>query len=445
MAQPSAPTPKLPLHALPLREAARRIAIGELSSETYTRALLERIAQKESVVQAWAWLDEGRAMEAARRLDAKRAAGGFLGPLHGLPIGVKDILLTRGIPTRMGSRIYERYIPDHSAEVVDRLEAAGAFTLGKTVTTEFAFMVPNKTHNPWNPDHTPGGSSSGSAAAVACGMVAAALATQTNGSVIRPAAFCGVVGYKPGVSVLSAEGVLPFSPTLDQPGVMARSVEDAAFLAAHIAHSRWALSAHIHALPNPPELLACRTPAWHLATAAQRARYDLDIERCRAAGAVVEEREMPPLFNESHRVHRCIMLYEAARAARQVRAHYRNLVSDFLNKALDEGEGITDVEYRSALEKRLAMKRLFSGLMEEHDAILTPPAPGEAPTMETTGDPGLCTLWTLLGVPAITIPTGTGPHGLPLGLQIIGNPGESNHLLATAAWYERLAAFKGLV
>lgn len=445
MAKASTPAPRTPPHALSLREAAHRLAIGELSSAQYTRALLDRIAEREPGVQAWVWIDADHALECARRLDAKREAGGFLGPLHGLPIGVKDILLTRGIPTRMGSPIYEHYVPDHNAEIVDRLEAAGAFTLGKTVTTEFAFMVPNKTCNPWNQAHTPGGSSSGSAAAVACGMVAAALATQTNGSVIRPAAFCGVVGYKPGKGVLSTDGVLPFSPTLDQPGIMARSVDDAAFLAARIAHSKWALSSHITALPNPPELLACRTHAWHLTSEAQRERYQLDIDRLRSAGALVEERDLPPLFNESHRVHRCIMLYEAARAARTVRAHHREQVSGFLNQALDEGEAITDNEYRAALEKRLALKRLFSGLMEDHDAILTAPAAGEAPVLASTGDPGLCTLWTLLGVPAITIPTGLGPGGLPLGLQIIGNPGESNHLLAIAAWCERLAAFKGLL
>ncbi len=439
------PSPKLPLHALGLKEIARRIAIGELSSEAYTQALLARIQVKEPEVQAWAWMDAEHALQAARKLDAKRAAGSFLGPLHGLPIGVKDILLTRGVPTSMGSKIYKRYVPGHNAEVVDRLEAAGGFSLGKTVTTEFAFMVPAKTRNPWNTAHTPGGSSSGSAASVACGMVAAAMATQTNGSVIRPAAFCGVVGYKPGKGVLSTEGILAFSTTLDQPGVIARSVEDAAFVAARIAHSKWALSAHVTALGNPPLLIAYRTHLWHLVGEAQRERYRRDIEMYRAAGAVVEELDMPSVFNESHRVHRCIMLYEAARAAREVRAAYRDLISDFLNKALDEGEAISEVEYRSALEKRLAMKRTFTGLLEDHDAIVTPPAPGEAPSLDTTGDPSLCTLWTLLGVPAITIPTGLGPNGLPLGVQIIGNPGESNHLLATAAWCERLAGFKGLV
>ncbi|MFN0316613.1 MAG: amidase, partial [Burkholderiales bacterium] len=345
---------KLPLHAQGLKEVAHRIAIGELSSVAYTQALIARIKEKEPEIQAWAWMKSDHALAAARKLDAKRAAGSFLGPLHGLPIGVKDILLTRGVPTGMGSKIYEHYVPDHNAEVVDRLEAAGGFSLGKTVTTEFAFMVPPKTRNPWNTAHTPGGSSSGSAAAVACGMVAAAMATQTNGSVIRPAAFCGVVGYKPGKGVLSTEGILPFSSTLDQPGVIARTVEDAAFVAARIAHSKWALNPHVTALGNPPLLIAYRTHQWHLASEAQRERLRLDIEMYRAAGAVVDEREMPAIFNESHRVQRCIMLYEAARAAREVRASYRNLISDFLNKALDEGEAISDAEYRSALEKRLA-------------------------------------------------------------------------------------------
>ncbi|MSQ60624.1 MAG: amidase [Betaproteobacteria bacterium] len=436
---------KLPLYAMSLKEAAHRLALGELTSEAYTLALLARIEEKEPEIRAWAWMDQDHALDAARKLDARRAAGSFLGTLHGLPVGVKDIFLTRGVTTSMGSKIYSGYVPSHNAEVVDRLEAAGGFSLGKTVTTEFAFMVPSKTRNPWNTAHTPGGSSSGSAAAVACGMVGAALATQTNGSVIRPAAFCGVVGYKPGTGVLSTEGILPFSPTLDQPGVMARSVEDAAFVAARIAHSKWVLSPHVTALGKAPLLIAYRTHQWHLVSEAQRERYRLDIAMYRAAGAVVDELEMPPVFNESHRVHRCIMLYEAARAAREVRAAHRDLISEFLNKALDEGEAISGVEYRSAMEKRLAMKRTFAGLLEDHDAIVTPPAADEAPTLESTGDPSLCTLWTLLGVSAITIPTGLGPNGLPLGVQIIGNPGESNHLLSTAAWCERRAGFKGLV
>jgi len=439
------PLANVPLHALGLKEIARRIAIGELTSEDYTRALLARIREKEPEIHAWAWLDESRLLEAARKADAKRRAGSFLAPLHGLPIGVKDILYTRDVPTGMGSKIYANYLPDQNADVVDRLEAAGGFVLGKTVTTEFAFMVPAATRNPWNTAHSPGGSSSGSAAAVACGMVAAAIGTQTNGSVIRPAAFCGVVGYKPGKGVLSTVGILPFSPTLDQPGVIARTVEDTAFVAAHVAHSKWVLSPQVMALPNPPLLRAYRTPVWHLTTEAQRERYRRDIDLFRLAGSKVEEQDMPPLFNESHRVHRTIMLYEAARASREVRAIYRDSISEFLNNALDEGEAISDADYRAALEKRLALKRTFAGLLEDHDAIITPPAAGEAPLLDSTGDPSLCTIWTLLGVPAITIPTGLGPQGLPLGLQVIGNLGESNHLLATAAWCERQVAFKGLV
>ena len=226
------------LYSLGLAEAVRRLSSSEMTSEAYTRSLLTRVDQLEDRVQAWQSLDKERALALAREADRRILAGRMPGALQGVPVAVKDIIDVRGMVTGMGSPIYERYLPEMNAEVVDRLHAAGAFALGKAVTTEFAFMVPSKTRNPWNPAHTPGGSSSGSAAAVAAGFAPAAIGTQTNGSVIRPAAFCGVVGYKPGKSVLSTDGILTFSSTLDQPGVFARNVEDAALVVAHLAHSR---------------------------------------------------------------------------------------------------------------------------------------------------------------------------------------------------------------
>ena len=434
------------LHSLGLTEAVRRLSSGEMTSEAYTRGLLARIDQLEDKVQAWQTLDRQRALESAREADRRVAAGRTPGALHGVPIAVKDIIDVRGLPTTMGSRIYERYVPEMNAEVVDRFQAAGAFTLGKAVTTEFAFMVPNKTRNPWNTEHTPGGSSSGSAAAVAAGFAPAAIGTQTNGSVIRPAAFCGIVGYKPGKAVLSTDGILPFSPTLDQPGVFARNVEDAALLVAHLAHSRWTISPQINALKHAPRMVSVRSPVWHLAEPDQRSRFATDVAVLRESAAIVDEIELPASFNEAHKVHRIIMLYEVVAASRQVRAHYRDKISDFLNKALDEGERISTAEYERALRKREALQRDFSRFLDDYDAVVTPPAAGEAPaSLEATGDPSFCTIWTLLGVPAITIPTGLGSHGMPLGLQIIGNQGESNHLLATTMWCERQLPFRSLV
>jgi Asp-tRNA(Asn)/Glu-tRNA(Gln) amidotransferase A subunit family amidase len=434
------------LYSLGLAEAVRRLSSSEMTSEAYTRALLARVDQLEERVQAWQTLDKGRAVETAREADRRILAGRTPGALQGVPVAVKDIIDVRRMVTSMGSPIYERYVPETNAEVVDRLHSAGAFALGKTVTTEFAFMVPNKTRNPWNAAHTPGGSSSGSAAAVAAGFAPVAIGTQTNGSVIRPAAFCGVVGYKPGKGVLSTDGILPFSPSLDQPGVFARNVEDAALLVAYLAHSRWTISPQVSALKHAPRLVAVRTPVWQLAEPDQRSRFATDIAVLRESAAIVDEIELPAGFNEAHKVHRVIMLHEAAAGSRQVRAHYRDKISDVLNKALDEGDRISTAEYERALRKGEALQRDFSRFLDDYDAVVTPPAAGEAPhSLETTGDPSFCTIWTLLGVPAITIPTGLGSRGMPLGLQIIGNQGESNHLLATTLWCERQLPFRSLI
>jgi Asp-tRNA(Asn)/Glu-tRNA(Gln) amidotransferase A subunit family amidase len=434
------------LYRLSLVDAVRRMASGELSSETYVRGLLLRCREADDAIEAWARLNPDEAISRARECDARIKAGRLPGGLQGVPVGVKDIVYTRSIVTGMGSPIYAQWVPEQNAEVVDRLGTAGAFVMGKTVTTEFAFLVPSKTHNPWNRAHTPGGSSSGSAAAVAAGMTPAAIGTQTNGSIIRPAAFCGVVGYKPGKGVLSTDGILPFSPSLDQPGVFARSVEDAGLLVAYLAHSRWTISPQISALKHAPRLVATRTPVWNLASEDQRARFARDVSGLREAGAVVDEIELPSSFNDAHKVHRIVMLHEAAAASRAVRTQYAEKLSDLLRKALEDGDRISTAEYERALKKQEALQRDFSRFTDDYDAVVTPPAAGEAPpSRETTGDPSFCTIWTLLGVPAITIPTGLGSHGLPMGMQIIGNQGESNHLLATSMWCERQLPFRNLL
>ena len=345
-------------------------------------------------ISAWAWLQPAQAIERAREADQRVRAGRTPGALHGLPIGVKDLINVQGMPCGMGSPIYDGNMPEHSAEVVDRLTTAGAFVFGKTVTTEFAFMTPSKTHNPWNYAHTPGGSSSGSAAAVAAGFVPAAIGTQTNGSVIRPAAFCGIVGYKPGEGVLSTDGILPFSTTLDQPGVFARNVEDAALLVAHLAHSRWTISPQIVALKHAPRLVGVRSPVWHLADEDQRSRFTADLAGLREAGAVVDEIDLPPSFNDAHKVHRSIMLYEGAAASRAIRAMHAARLSELLRKALEEGDRISVAEYERALKKRDALHRDFSRFLDDYDAVVTPPAAGEAPaSLNTVGDPSFCTIW----------------------------------------------------
>ena len=273
-----------------------------------------------------------------------------VGPLHGIPVGIKDIIETQGIPTAMGSPIFDGYVPARSAALVQRAEAAGAFVLGKTVTTEFAYFTPGKTRNPWNAAHTPGGSSSGSAAAVAMGFLPGAVGTQTNGSMIRPAAFCGVVGYKPTAGLISLAGVHPFSPSLDQPGVFARSVPDAALLAAVLAATAddepatgtetKVIPSEVAPMVRALRLAAVRSPVWHLADPHAQEHFLEMVARLRAAGAQVEEQELPPAFESAHAVHRTIMYAEGARVFAELQRRDRNRLSPRLNALIDEGLGI---------------------------------------------------------------------------------------------------------
>lgn len=448
------------LYTLGLREAAARIDRGTMTSAAYTRSCLDRIAQLEGDIMAWAWIDPDRALQRALAADRAHALRSRFasddpvdalppaerGVLSGVPVGVKDVIETAGIPTGMGSPVYRDWVPEQSAELVDALDASGAFVMGKTVTTEFAFMVPNKTRNPWNPARTPGGSSSGSAAAVACGMVPAAIGTQTNGSVIRPAAFCGVVGFKPGMGTISTKGMLAFSPTFDQPGVFARDVSDAALLASWLTRH----DGEIGHLPVPlrvaPTLAAVRSPVWEQAQPEQRERFAADIAILRRAGATIQERELPSAFDDGRRIHRTIMLYEAARLCARVRDHNRSGFSEFLNRALDEGAATADADYAAAMRARAALIAQLAAFIGDGCAgIITPPAAGEAPTIDTTGDPAFCSLWTLCGGPCLSLPTGLGPNGMPLGLQLVGRDGETNYLLAVAAWCELQFGFEGLL
>ncbi|MEQ1879513.1 MAG: amidase [Burkholderiales bacterium] len=434
------------LYKLSLREAAQLIRSGRMTSANYTHSLLERIGALEKDVQAWQWLDTARAMALAAAADTANTPLRLAHPLHGIPIGVKDNIYTAGIPTEMGCQAYVGYVPKETADVVTRLESAGAIMFGKTVSTEAAFMTPGRTRNPWNATHTPGGSSSGSAAAVAAGFVAGALGTQTNGSIIRPAAFCGIVGYKPSAELISARGIMPFSPTLDQPGVFARDVANAAFLASCLTENRSAIAPEVRPLRSAPRLAAVRSPVWHLAAPEQRVQFDADVRRLREAGASVDVLEIPGEFDGAHAVQRTIMLFEAAKVSKVVRAAYRDKFSDYLNSALDEGANMREADYREALKMRLQYQQSLAQFFDRgYSAIVTPPAPGEAPsTLSVTGDPRFCTIWTLVGVPAITIPVGKGPSGLPLGMQLVGAAEEENYLLSTAAWCEKHSPFSGL-
>jgi Asp-tRNA(Asn)/Glu-tRNA(Gln) amidotransferase A subunit family amidase len=423
------------LYHLGLCEAAQAIRRGDFSSEELTRALLARIERHENTVQAFQWIDPERAMVLARQADQRVRSGEALGPLHGIPLGIKDIIETRGIPTTMGSPIYDGHVPDRSAALVQRAEAAGAFVLGKTVTTEFAYFTPGKTRNPWNPAHTPGGSSSGSAAAVAMGFLPGAAGTQTNGSMIRPAAFCGVVGFKPTAGFIALNGVHLFSPSLDQPGVFTRSVSDAACLAAALAEPEAGMDRDVPVLAQPPRLVAVRSPVWHQADPHAQAHFLKMVADLRSAGAQIAEQELPPSFKEAHAVHRTIMYGEGARVFAELQRSDRARLSPRLNTLIDEGREIPDSELTRSLERKARLTAELDAYMETFDAVMTPPALGEAPAdLTQTGDPAFCTIWSLCGVPAVTIPSGRGPAGLPLGLQIVGLRGSDARVLAAALW-----------
>ena len=431
-----------PLHTLSLIEIVRGIESRRFTSEEYTRALLARIASLDEEIQAWVWLKPEEAIKAARLSDRPLHSGGIPGLLQGVPLGVKDIFATAGVPTQMGSPAFAGHIPDKSARVIERLEARGGFVMGKTVTTECAFLHPGKTRNPWNPAHTPGGSSSGSAAAVAAGFVPAAIGTQTNGSVIRPAAFCGIVGFKPSQGIIPIEGALTFSHTLDQPGLFTRHVEDAAWLAAALSCEDPKLSPTISKCSAPPLLAAVKTPVWDQAGDDAKRNFQENIQILLKAGARIEEVELPERFGHAHRAIRTIMSVEAAFNLEELQRKQAPLLSSTLNDFIAEGTNTGAVVYLKALKLRLTLQEELDRFLEKFDAIITPPTTGEAPeTLEQTGNPTFCSIWSLCGVPAITIPVGFGPRGLPLGLQITGRWGNDEQLLSVARWCEGQLSF----
>ncbi len=442
------------LYRLGVKQALEGLQAGRFTSEALVRACLAHIEKLEPRIEAWAWLDSEVALKNARQADHHRSAG-KTGALLGVPVGVKDIIDVRGVPTRMGSSAFDDYVPDKSARVVRRLEEAGAVMLGKTVTAELAYLTPGKTRNPRNPAHTPGGSSSGSAAAVAAHAVPAAIGTQTNGSVIRPAAFCGCVGYKPSAGLVSRAGILKFSHTLDQVGVFARDVADVAVLASaligHAADDPDTLSDFALVPKNldpaplfqPPKLAAVRTPVWNLADAAQQNNFTQSIAVLRKAGAAVETVTLPDSFGQAHDILRSIMQYEGARALAALQTQIRERLSAAINRLIDDGLRITEAAYHAALEARTRLQGEINELLHRYDALLTPPARGEAPsTLDSTGDPAFCTIWTLCGLPALTLPSGLGAHGLPLGLQIVSGYLQDARLLQVAQWCAQPIGFR---
>jgi Asp-tRNA(Asn)/Glu-tRNA(Gln) amidotransferase A subunit family amidase len=422
-------------------EAAAQIARGRLSAEDYTRACLDRIAALEPKVHAFIHLDPDYALEQARVLDQRQVRGHVTGPLHGIPVAIKDVFDTFDFPTECGSPLMKGRRPARDAAAVARLRGAGAVIVGKTVTTEFAYFHPGATRNPHDPSRTPGGSSSGSAAAVAAQMVPLAIGTQTNGSVIRPAAFCGVVGVKPSHGLNSRHGCLLLSRTLDHVGVFARSLTDAALILGILAgfdandpdSSPGAppdFEKAVEAEPKPRRLAFVRTQVWDKADLeARNALEDL----ARRVGA--ETVDLDGSFAGAWDDHRVVMATDMAQRFGEIVSGGRQSdSSEQLRELLAEGAAIPALRYLAARDNRARYRAGLGRILTDYDAILTPAVPGVAPKGEATGNPAFNSLWSLTGLPTLTLPLLQGEGGMPLGVQLVCAPGDDAKLMRVARW-----------
>ena len=408
------------------------MAAGTLNAAQLVGACLARIREREPQVQAWQSLDEAYALEQARACDAQRASGYAIGPLHGVPVGIKDIIDTADMPTENGSQLHAGRRPARDAAVVAMLRAAGAVILGKTVSTEFATYAAGKTRNPHDPTRTPGGSSSGSAAAVAAGMVPLAIGTQSNASIIRPAAFCGVYGFKPSFGSIPRDGILALSPSLDTVGVFARCLDDIALIAATLTDLPLAPTLNSEP-PAPPRLAFVKTPVWDRCDESTRAAF---ATLCAALGTQCEEVALPGLTIEAWDWHKTIMEAEMAAKLDHEWTMGRDQLSPSLREQLARGREIRALDYQQALAQVPRLRESLAALFTDFDAILTPATRGTAPPLATTGDPAFGTLWTLTGVPSLSLPLLHGDDGLPLGVQLVGAHGDDARLLRTARWLQ---------
>jgi Asp-tRNA(Asn)/Glu-tRNA(Gln) amidotransferase A subunit family amidase len=420
------------LNQLSCTEIAHGIAAGKFTAEAVTRDCLNRIAAREPALHAWAAIDRDHALQQARALDR----GPNRGALHGVPIGVKDVIDTFDFPTQMGSPIYEGYRTFGDAACVAVARAAGAVILGKTVTAEFAGMSPGPTTNPHNPAHTPGGSSSGSAAAVADHMVPVAFGTQTGGSILRPASYCGVVGYKPTFNLINRSGIKFAAETLDTIGLLARTVDDVDLVTAALVNRTPSLG---KTLESPPHLGLCRTPLWDMAETETKHALEDATARLAAAGASVREITLPEEFSRLYHASReTINNYERARSMASDWAAHGDRVSKVLGDRIKLGMTTPQAEYVAALRLAEQCRALIEPRFDGLDAIVAPCTKGEAIMgLGYTGDPAFQQFWTVLYVPSMSLPTHRGPKGLPVGIQLVAPRYRDEHLFACARWILR--------
>jgi aspartyl-tRNA(Asn)/glutamyl-tRNA(Gln) amidotransferase subunit A len=442
------------LHSLTAAEIARRIRSGSLSTLEVVEACLKRIDKVDSSLLAWVHVDRAGAIEAARKLEAEARRGEFRGPLHGVPVGIKDIIAVAGMTTTNGSGEFAHERPELDATCVARLRKAGAVILGKTATTQFASGDPAPTRNPWNLEHTPGGSSSGSAAGVAAGMMALALGTQTGGSVLRPAAYCGIVGLKPTHGRVSTAGVTPLAWSLDHVGVFARSVEDAALALGVLAgHDDLdPLSAREPATDylgrmrqngRPPRLGVPRWLYKDIAGPEVSSHLDEVASKLAREGAVVEEVPAPASAGNVQDAHARIMRVEAAAYHRERFLRYTDSYRPFIRAIVQEGLSIAGFEHARAGQLQREFRRDLTRALSGLDALLLPVAPTAAPKgLESTGDPRLCVPGSLAGLPAIAIPSGLTAERLPLGIQLLAQAFSEDRLLASAGWCASVLNFR---
>jgi Asp-tRNA(Asn)/Glu-tRNA(Gln) amidotransferase A subunit family amidase len=424
------------LNELGLAEAAAMIASGRITSESLVRACLDRIALREDAIHAWAALDADYALAQARECDRGPARG----PLHGVPVGIKDVLDTADLPTQMGSPIYAGRQSGSDASCVAMLRAAGAVILGKTVTCELAGVAPGATRNPHDLERTPGGSSSGSGAAVADQMVPLALGTQTGGSVLRPASFCGVFGFKPTYNIVNRAGLKFAAENLDTIGVLARELDDVALCFGVLTN----LVLPQRAEPRAPRIGVCRTYLWEKAQPETRAALAHAARLASAEGAIVEDFDLPPHFARLTETRETINNVERARSLAWDYACHRAQLSPQMTDTIELGHAISGGEYHAALYFADQCRRELDQIFNRFDILLAPCVNGEAPTgLAYAGDPSFQGLWTLLHVPTMSIPAIRGPHGMPVGVQAIAKRYSDRALLDVARWLVLNAGITG--
>ena len=424
----------LKLNELDAWQAARLMAKRELRAVDLLHACLDRIAERNDEVHAFTHLDRAHALVQAHALDK----GPVRGLLHGLPIGVKDLFDTIDFPTSYGSPVYGAHRPKVDAAAVALCREAGALVTGKTVTTEFAYFYPGATRNPHDLTRTPGGSSSGSAAAVADSMLPLALGTQTAGSIIRPAAYCGVVGYKPSSGRVPRAGIKSLSETLDTPGGFGRSVRDVALLGAVLTGD-----ARLGTSPDEsaaPRIGLCRTPEWAYVEADTQRAWDTATAALTRVAPALADVALPDDLPDLVALQKEVMAFEMCRALSVERLHHRHQLSLQLQAQLDSGSVISGATHAVNLVRPEIARHRIDALFDRFDVLLAPSAAGEAPVgIDATGDPLFCRGWTLLGLPCVHLPFTRGSNGLPVGLQLVGRWGEDHRLLSSAQWiYDRL-------